>query len=177
MDYIIKDNKYVLSPEQQLKRMKIYYGKLLPLDTNKEELLKLSDKVKDFNFKQTLTIISSKDIYKSVFYLGLRSLGKKVNYEVMNAYRLIDIYLGNDPVYKSVSAIENKYLLLYLGYNEFENKRQGDIIDQVMSLRRTENKYTWLFYRGNKTGYSNYRIKCENVYYIEIEKKQTGGLL
>lgn len=172
MGYDIKDNKYVLSKDEQLKRMTIYYNKLLPLDTNKDDLEKLSHQLEKYNFKDSLVFISSKDIYKSVFYLGLRSLGKKVQYEVMNAYRLIDIYLGNDPLYKSVSAIECKYLLIYLGYNEFENKRQGDIIDQVMSLRKTEGKYTWLFYRGTKSAYSNYKIKCSNVYSLEIEKKR-----
>lgn len=65
------------------------------------------------------------------------------SYLALNVYELLEIYLGNDPRFSSVLHLKMDRLILMRGYNEFENKRQMDIILQTHDNRRRYGKLTW----------------------------------
>lgn len=69
---------------------------------------------------------------------------------VMNAYELIEIYLGNLESYKSIFELKMDILVLMYGYSEFENRRQSDIILQTMENRRRLGLQTWFVNLGKE---------------------------
>jgi len=129
--------------ELEKRRLKIYLRHLLPI---KEDANNID--VSNINFNEDCFIVSNKDYYREVFVLGLLALKRKVTYKVMSAYRLLDIMLEHDLEYKSFAHINEEFLLLTLGYDEMENKRQIDVINQVINVRRMSGRKTWLFYKG-----------------------------
>ena len=62
---------------------------------------------------------------------------KITDYKIFNAYELIDIFLGKHPDYKSFFSIRTGFLVLTFGWNEFENKRQEDVILQMLDICKT----------------------------------------
>lgn len=85
-------------------------------------------------------------------YIALAKVIKDGNYQsymFMNAYELIDIYLGNKSDLKCISDIEATLVIVYLGYSEFENKRQCDVMEQLFEMQRVHRRKFWVLYRGS----------------------------
>jgi len=122
------------------------YQKLLPANnlSNNEKSL-LSEIEGDFR-----VVISSRDIMKGAFLYMLLKERDLYRIELLSLYDLIDIYLGKNPTYERLLDINPDVLLLYAGYEEFENKRTEEAFAQVAEHLRVNHKKLWLFYRGSK---------------------------
>lgn len=158
--------------ELDLIRLKLYLRPLLPI---KKEVL---DLIKQEQLSKSLSqvYLSTQDICKELFVSILMSLDHKVSYKVMNAYRLLDIMLEHDLEYKSASHISEEYLFLFSGYDEMQNKRQGDVINQIMQLRSFNNKKTILFHKGNQRSLADLNIKLKPII-LETKSSRAGGML
>lgn len=93
--------------------------------------------------------------YQALLASYLMAVGKYKNVQVLNAYKLIEIYLDKDEEWKSISDIECEILVITLGYAEFPNKQQGNIINQVIEQQLSRGQKFWLFVRGS-SGLSAY---------------------
>lgn len=76
--------------------------------------------------------------------LAVLLLRQKAPFQVLNVYELIEIYLGNYPEIRSIFSLRSPLLLLLHGYEEFENKRQPDIILQTLENRQRLGLMSWL---------------------------------
>lgn len=147
-------------------RLKIYLRHLLPLKDEAKEL-----DVSMVDFTKDCFVVSLKDLYREVFVLGLLSLKKKKSYRVMSAYRLLDIMLEHDLVYHSVAHINEDILMLTLGYDEMENKRQTDIINQTINIRRMRGKHTWIFFKGSMYEANSMKVCIKPICIDKVQKK------
>ncbi len=57
-----------------------------------------------------------------------------LNFRLFNVYELIEIFLNKHPDFKSLFEIQARYLVLMMGWNEFENRRQEDVILQMLDI-------------------------------------------
>lgn len=113
----------------------------------KEDFVKVFDCIKD-NYSDQLVVQYSEEVIQYVF-LSLVILSKvKGNVIVDSAFRLVDIYLGHDEDFQSISDFSGNNICLYLGYSEMENKRQEDFINQLAEYQIMQNRKFWLLYRG-----------------------------
>ena len=85
---------------------------------------------------------------KPVVFSGLTMYKRVVSFDFMMAYRLVDIFLGNDETHKTLLQVTPKLLVLVLGYATMENKRQEEFLIQVWENQRMFNNRVWLFSRG-----------------------------
>ena len=161
-----------MDSELEKVRLKIYLRHLLPI---KEDARTLD--VSKVDFSKDVFVVSNKDLYRETFVLGLLALKKKRSYKVINAYRLIDIMVGNDLEYKAVSHIGEDILMVTLGYNEMENKRQIEVINQVIDIRRMSKKLTWIFYKGMLFDATKLGIRLTPVSLDKDVKSRSGGRL
>lgn len=75
--------------------------------------------------------------------LGMRSKGK--TWLTIDAYRLIDIFLGEDKEHDSqYEAIDPDLLILLLGFADPRNKYLPELVLQVLSRREMMNKPSWV---------------------------------
>lgn len=160
MDIKETKNGYKVTKELKVKRLKTHYPDLFPLnlDNFEDRKLVLKDIKESFekvNFSNNLFITCKDDLLKPTLLYGLISLGSYVNFELMNAYRLLDIYLGKDDKYNSLFKIYSNYLAIYLGYRESANKRQSDVIEQTIENRIIKNRRTWIYYKGTKSKFNS----------------------
>lgn len=161
-----------MDKELNLIRLRLYLKPLLPIKREVFSLIKqeqLSDSLSQ-------VYVSSQDMCKELFVAILMKLDHKVSYKVMNAYRLLDIMLEHDLEYKSASHITEEYLFLFSGYDEMENRRQGDVINQIMQLRSFSNKKTILFHKGNQRSLADLGVKIKPIV-LETKPSRTGGML
>lgn len=112
--------------------------------------------------------------YEPILLAKLISLGEFKNVQLLNAYKLIEIYLDKDEEWKSVSDIECDILVVTLGFAEFPNKQQGNIICQAIEQQIVRKKGFWLIVRGYGTlssypevvrcleerGFKRYKYSC-----------------
>lgn len=128
------------------------YKRLLPIEgrslsANEREQLKplgLDDRV----------VFSRDDLMKQVFLYSLLSNGELVGADVLSAYELIDIFLEKTDRYGRLLDITPKVLCLYVGYNEFTNKRLEEAVLQVISNQKIHRNHVWVFVRGDYKSFS-----------------------
>jgi hypothetical protein len=75
--------------------------------------------------------------------LHMSSRGEK--YVIMDAYRLIEIFLEKDEEYASSRpTIETDLLVLLLGFGDPRNRYLPELLVQALSRRALDNKPTWV---------------------------------
>lgn len=169
-DYDRTPDGVVISNDLKIRRAQYKYRALLPIERGKlsEEHKKMLNSLDG----RMRLILSKEDLMKEAFVYQLMRLEKLVDVEVMSVYRLIDIYLGADKLYESILGIRSPYLLLYMGYSEFENKRQGDAIMQIIDEYKVMGRSVWLYYKGSEqelvSKYSNLRVFLERNKFQKI---------
>ena len=128
-------------------RLKAHYPDIVRFENfDVKKLMKVYDQLKEV--KDFAIVQYQEDMLNYVAMALVLLNGKYESYVFMNAYELIDIYLGNKEEFKCLSDIECQMAIVYMGYNEFENKRQADVLEQLMQLQRVEKKKFYLLYRG-----------------------------
>jgi hypothetical protein len=172
MDYFKKDDGGLkVDNDFKKKRMKVNYPHLFPLfipfKDKKQTLRDIRDNLKDVNFNNNVGIFCKHDLMKACMLYGFITLGEYVDYNFMNGYRLLNISLGKDNDYNDVTYINNDYLIIYLGYKEFNNKRQSDVVEQVIEDRMIKNKKTWIYYMGSQ---SKFKRKYKGT--LEVMKRR-----
>jgi hypothetical protein len=86
--------------------------------------------------------------FKGAIAHCLLKSGVSRSYRYLNAYELIDIYLGNHPDYRALLSISADIVVIDYGFDEFENKRQEDALNQVISNQIRRKKLVWIFSYG-----------------------------
>lgn len=159
-DYVIKDGKLVPNPILKVKKFKRMYPRLF---TSNIDSLKLKEVREELSSIATpysnVMVCHSEEIMN---YVIINLILKMDSYEdvlIMNGYELLDIYLGNNEDVKSIFDVTAKVICLYLGYSEFENKRQSDIIEQLCEQQRVRGNYVWLIYKGRNVDEKYPRLK------------------
>lgn len=147
------------SDEQKIKRLTTKYKELFPVNASKEDLTiiktKMADNVeKKGDFDRVALIISPYDWLRPSFLYMFMSLGKYRSNFIANGYDFLDIYLGNNEEIPSTSSINVDVIATYLGYGEFENKRQDDILFQIANSQLSKNGIFWLYFKGTEQLFS-----------------------
>lgn len=71
---------------------------------------------------------------------------RRLSYDYLDVYRLVDIFLSKDGEYDSVRPLVNlDIVILVLGLADLPNKLLPNIVVQFLSLRRDGYKPTWVF--------------------------------
>lgn len=87
--------------------------------------------------------ITSVKTHVSTVLLGMRAEGK--NWLTLDAYRLIEIFLGEDKEHESQhEAIDPDLLILLLGFADPRNKYLPELLMQVLARRELLSKPTWV---------------------------------
>lgn len=107
--------------------------------------------------RKNYTVVGDYKNFKKFCAYYLLKDGRK-DWELMNAYTLIEIYLGKYEDIKSIFEINVPYLILTFGIDEMENKRQWDIINQYLSWRYLQGYFTVFFLFSNNS-YKEYKSK------------------
>ena len=89
-----------------------------------------------------------KDIIHYIIAALVMKEKKYLDINFMNAYQLIDIYLGNIEELPCLSVITNDVIAIYDGVG-MPNKQKGNILIQVIEQQRMAGRKFWLFYKGN----------------------------
>jgi hypothetical protein len=167
--YEVRDGKLAFTQDFQRRRVRLKYPMLFPLfppDCDGQAVLSsIKETLSGVDFHRGSLIVSPKDWMKPVFLYALLSLKEEHPFYLMNAYHLLDIFLGHaEEEYEAISEIEHRTVGIYWGYSEMENRRQSDMIEQFMSLSATRGpvrkieeagvfstsgQATWLFYKGS----------------------------
>lgn len=130
----------------KFQKLKAHYPDLCRIESfNKDKFWEVYGLVTDKPFE---IIQYSGELLNYIALAKLIKDGKYQSYMFMNAYELIDIYLGNKEEIKCISDIEASLVIVYLGYSEFENKRQSDVIEQLFEIQRINRRKMWVLYRG-----------------------------
>jgi len=156
---ICKDQRYIIENDVKVKcicvsreKLKIYLRKLRPLtpvDTIGFHVLPLGDIDSNDNLFIRWNQMDMKKINGVLAHL-LVKCGVYRTYSVYHAYELIEIFLQHHPDIKSIFDIRDDVSIILCGFEEFANKRQEDIILQLLDVRRSRNLITWLFHNGTK---------------------------
>lgn len=161
-DYQITENGFKATDKYKIKRLRTHYPALFPLDIpfedNKTILSFLKGALKEVDFEGNVFITCKHNLIKPIMLYGFISLGKYVQYDFIGGSRLQDIYFEKDDEYVSLSRLNSKNLILYLGYKEIKNKMQSELVEHVIEDRYIKGKTTWIFYKGSvsscRTSYS-----------------------
>lgn len=170
--------KNVFTPEQQKRRLELNYPQLFPLNADTRDLTMVVNNLKGKDFTKFSLVISPYDWMRPTFLYMFMSLGKYVSSKICNAYEFLDIYLGNSEEYQSIAEIEVDVIATYLGYGEFENKRQEDILLQLINYQKARNKNFWLFFKGSEhqfaARYPALYALFKEYNIIEMSKSKSG---
>jgi len=101
--------------------------------------------------------------------------GLNRSYSVWHAYELIEVFLQHHPTTQSIFDISDDIAIVMCGFEEFANKRQEDILLQLMDVRRSRNKITWIFYNGNNFPWGRVSSYMSNNKYQTLQMDHTGG--
>lgn len=93
-----------------------------------------------------------KKVHGLLSYLLVQE-GLTRSYAVLDIYRLVDIWFGQEPNWKSVLDLQMDVLILLMGYGEAPNKDQPTLIIQTLENRGRLNKTTWIFVKGGSLLY------------------------
>jgi hypothetical protein len=136
--------KFRFSEKFRIARFRAHYKAFYPAEMESRCRSFLTKNLSTIPLDKPILIINNNDwMRQSFLYLFMRK--GFVNFRFLSAYTLLDIYLGNHEDFKSVMDISCDVLCLYLGYGEFENKRQVDVIVQVINNLVMEGKTVWLY--------------------------------
>lgn len=145
-DYNVIEGKTVATPQMKVKRFFNRYPDV-SRDMTLESLQEVYGKITSTG---PLVLVSYRGELRSQVLASLLMRNHKYdNLLVLNAYSLIDIYLGNNDDCKSLLEIDRDIVCIYAGYNEFENKRTQDVILQLADQQMVRNKKFWFLYRGS----------------------------
>lgn len=151
-NYECKDGRVVVTKSLQRKRMEAMFPELFPLGLAGPEghktLKVVKKRLENVDFSKGAVIVSQRDLMKPVFLYAFLSLGENPHHIILNAFRLLEIYLRSDPEFVTVSELTHRVIAVYLGYSEFENKRQTDVIEQLMDMCAVRSQILWLFIKG-----------------------------
>lgn len=137
-----------MSPLERLQRVKAHYPDICTFSKFDPTLFReVSRQVADL---PEISIIQYQTELLNYVALSLVLKDKKFqSYVFMNAYELLDIYLGNKEEFSCISDITASLAIVYLGYSEFENKRQSDVIEQFIDIQRVNHRAFHLLFRGS----------------------------
>lgn len=146
--------------EFKLLQLKSRYKDLFPLGVNEQELKSLwsifnSTPALGKMAKSNGYVCMSEDILRPLLLRLFVEKGQFTDYRLMNAYSLIEIYLGHNDDITSIEQLESNHIVLYLGFSEFENKRQADIIMQLIEQQLLRRGTLWLIYKGSEDTFAN----------------------
>lgn len=111
-----------------------------------KEFLQVIEQTKDYG---DLTVFYyDKDIIHYIVAAIVMKEGRYLDINMMSAYTLIDIYLGNIEEYTCLSVLDNEVIAIYDGAG-IPNKQKGNIIAQVIDQQRMAGRKFWLFYKGS----------------------------
>lgn len=148
-DYRREGDSIIATHTYKVKRFfarfpELFRGKDFTLATLKDVVSQLEGKVTS----KYLIVKYEKDLMRYVVTALMMMTGYKP-IKIMNAYNLIDVLVGNSEEYSCISDIEGDIICVYLGYSEMENKRQSDVIEQLLEKQVMSGKSFWLLYKGN----------------------------
>lgn len=129
------------------KRVKAYLAPLGPAVEPSPQVVSVFD---ENDHKRNLYISSVEHntlIAKGIFAVLLLRGGFTRTYRFLNMYELIEIYLGKRDE-NSIFTLKDDVLMLTYGFNEFANKRQEDIVLQLLDFRQGLKKITWIYCCG-----------------------------
>ena len=132
--------------QEKIDRFRHHYKEFI-VPIAKEDAKKIQESLANVSVDKSMVLVSSKDMMKPTFACLFAKKGF-VSYKFMSAYSLLDVYLGNNEDYKTILDISADVVCLYLGYGEFENKRQDDVIIQLMSYLEQFKHHVWLYFKG-----------------------------
>lgn len=139
----------------KLNRFKAHYRDLYPMvvpEGGMEFIRTCLSNVLDV--KKPVLVVCPTDLMRPSFAYLFSRIGF-VDYRLMSAYSLIDIFLGNNEEEKTVLDISPDVVCLYLGYGEFENKRQADVIIQLVNALMMEGKTLWLYAKFSESTFKS----------------------
>lgn len=152
--------------DQQLALMR-RYREIMPIV---DPLVNERKKILSLPYRKEFLVRSSRDIYKEVAYLYFLN-NKLLDYvRVIHVYQLIDVYLGNSQRWSTILQINDPLVVILLGYNEFENKRTNEVLNQYLSYRKDDPllKCLLVFYKGNELLYDTKYGKKANIPVISL---------
>lgn len=161
MELFVKTEKGMeVTPEFKLLQLKSRFRELFPLGVTKEELKSLwtlfkSDQRLEEASKGNAVVYMTEDVLNPLLLYMFVSRGSKDPFILMNAYSLIEIYLGHNENITSIEQLESQLIVLYMGYSEFENKRQADIIMQLIEQQIIRRGNLWIVYKGSDDSFAN----------------------
>lgn len=157
MNMYNKDASGITASEDfQFKRLRAHFEPLFPLKLGSRK--GLSDFISLFKEEQkkgSIIVYSKEDIANAVFLALVLYRGKFFSHMKMNGYELIDIYLGHQEDVPSLLSLEADVIMITLGYNEFENRRQEDAILQVLDNQVHKGHQMWIFYKGSQADFKS----------------------
>ena len=126
-----------------------------------------------------VVIVGDKDLMRQSFIVMLTKLGF-VDYEIISSYSLVEIFLGKVEDVQSVLDINPEVLLVYMGYGEMENKRQTDLLIQVMNNQVLLRKKMFLYVRSTLSAFKSkfmelYQFCVKNDYPVVDLSSKVGG--
>lgn len=159
--------RYLASVEDRFRRLinkypEVYKGKSLDISVLKSVYESIGEYS---NFK---AVIYQKDILQYAITALIMKYGKYPDLNLMNAYELIDIYLGHSEYYSCISEIRSDLVVIYDGYGGIPNKQKGNMIVQLIEQQRMKGKKFWFLYKGTS---KDLKSTYPEVYEILEENK------
>ncbi len=108
-------------------------------------------------FKKDYFICGSRESLRPAVTFYLLSGGRKT-WKVINAYDLLEIYLGHVEDFKSIFELGEPHIIITHGNQEFVNRRQWDIINQFCAWRNLSHRRTMIFGLGQRS-YTEFKAK------------------
>ena len=127
-------------------KLKAFYPEIMSIrNFSLEKFKTIYDKVKDIESDNSLCVkYENNNELKYVALSLILRLKKFKSVKFLNAYELIDIYLGNVEEYKTIFDLKQDIILVYFTGTEFENRRQDDIVIQLGENLLTNNRHLWI---------------------------------
>jgi len=155
-DYIEKEGRRVATDELKMRRFRAKYPFLFPIPSPpEEERQKIKRLITDEVTGSNIFVSGTDDYLKYCVAQLIIQHGEYIDVTMMNAYRLIYILVGEDEDYPNLNEVKTPNLVIYLGYAELQNKRQGDVIEQIFEIQRVRGHRLWLYYKGSYTVFQN----------------------
>lgn len=142
-----------ITPQSKLQRFLFRYRDIFTHPMSKDEFLYSVRSVKE-PIKNGVVYFEGMST-EPLLAAHLMQVGEFKNVQLLNAYKLIEIYLDKDEEWESISDIQCQILVITLGFAEFPNKQQGNIICQAIEQQISRGGQFWLFVRG-MNGLANY---------------------
>ena len=170
-----RDGKTIATSELRTHRIKSFYRDLFPLEPDsREAMLNYS---KDIEVDKNNVIITKENKRMSFLLSTQIKKAKFRRYKLVSAQEIVDTYLGNHLVYKSISNIYAPVILLSVGFGEVENKRleeilvsfidslimRGTVVEIFIKIEESENKYSRLINALKERDFNIIRTKGSNT--------------